>query len=205
MSIFKRSYFNNYNIILFFSLLSLSGVILFYKNLIKLGLEKKLAIFFLFIPGIHFWTCVPGKDSLILLFLALFFYFYLDKKLLLSSTFILGAFLLRPHIGFIFFSAVIISEFLFIKGQKKIFVVILFISILFIVLNTEAVSYFFIDEKSFSQNIFLKMVSHLNVYKEKFVFSTTGYESSNFLFNIFNYLVFPIEFILEATLLWLIY
>tara|TARA_B100000989_G_scaffold298523_1_gene288255 strand:- start:5254 stop:6372 length:1119 start_codon:yes stop_codon:yes gene_type:complete len=188
-------FFNDYNIILFFSLLSLSGIILFYKNLIKLGLEKKIAKFFLFIPGMHFWTCVPGKDSLILLLLALFFYFYLDKRIVLSSIFILGVFLLRPHIGFIFFTALIISEFIFIKGQKKILVLLLFASIIFLILNTETFSYFFVDEKILSQNILLKMFSHFNNYTGKFVFSTTGYESSNFLFNIFNYLVFPIEFI----------
>lgn len=195
----KILFFNDYNIILFFSLLSLSGIILFYKNLIKLGLEKKIAIFFLFIPGMHFWTCVPGKDSLILLLLALFFYFYLDKRLILSSIFILGVFLLRPHIGFIFFSSLIISEFLFIKGHKKIILLILFASILFIVLNTGAVNYFFIDEKFLSQNILLKMFSHFNNYAERFVFSATGYEKSNFLFNIFHYIVFPTEFIFRSN------
>ena len=123
----------------------------------------------------------------------------MDKRLVLSSIFILGVFLLRPHIGFIFFSALIISEFLFIKGHKKIILLILFPSILFIVLNTGAVKYFFIDEKFLSQNILLQMFSHFNNYAERFVFSATGYESSNFLLNIFHYIVFPTEFIFRSN------
>ena len=73
VALLKYLSLNDLNIILLFSLISLSGIIIFYKNLLKLGLEKKIALFFLFIPGIHFWTCAPGKDSLILLFLSCFF------------------------------------------------------------------------------------------------------------------------------------
>lgn len=193
---FKNILFlNNYNIILFFSLLSLSGIILFYKNLIKLGLEKKIAKFFLFIPGMHFWTCVPGKDSLIFFLLSFFFYLYLDKRLILSLLLILSVFLVRPHVGFIFFSALIITEFFFIKGQKKIILLVTFVIVFFIVLNIGPVSYFFVDQKSISQNIFLQMFSHFNNYTEKFILTDTGYESSNFLLNIFSYIFFPPEFI----------
>ena len=73
VALLKYLSLNFLNIILLFSLISLSGIIIFYKNLLKLGLEKKISLFFLFIPGIHFWTCAPGKDSLILLFLSCFF------------------------------------------------------------------------------------------------------------------------------------
>ena len=190
-------FFDDYNIILFFSLLSLTGIIIFYKNLIKLGLEKRIAVFFLFIPGMHFWTCIPGKDSIILFLLAFFFYFYLDKKLIVSLLFVFAVFLVRPHIGFIFFTSVIITEFFLMRGTKKIFFILLLVSISLIVLNTGSVSYFFIDQKSVSDNILIQMFSHFNNFTEKFVLSDTGYKSSFFLFNIFNYLIIPTEFIFK--------
>ena len=68
-------YFKDHNIILFFSLISFLGVSIIIKNLIKIGVEKKIALYLFFIPGVHFWTSAPGKDSLILFFLAFFFIF----------------------------------------------------------------------------------------------------------------------------------
>lgn len=194
-------FFNDYNIILFFSLLSLTGIIIFYKNLIKLGLEKKIAVFFLFIPGMHFWTCIPGKDSIILFLLSFFFYFYLDKKLIVSLLFVFAVFLVRPHIGFIFFASVVITEFFLMRGTKKIIFIMLFACISLIVLNMGSVSYFFIDQKSTSDNVLIQMFSHFNNFTEKFIHSDTGYESSFFLFNIFNYLIIPIEFIFRSNAL----
>ena len=194
-------FFNDYNIILFFSLLSLSGIIIFYKNLIKLGLEKKIAVFFLFIPGMHFWTCTPGKDSMIFFLLAFFFYFYLDKKLILSLLIVFAVFLVRPHIGFIFFTSVIITEFFLMRGTKKIIFIMLLVCSSLIVLNTGSVSYFFIDEKSMSGNVLIQMFSHFNNFTEKFILSDTGYESSFFLFNFFNYLIIPTEFIFKNNTL----
>ena len=190
-------FFNDYNIILFFSLSSLTGIIMFYKNLIKLGLEKKIAVFFLFIPGMHFWTSIPGKDCIILFLLAFFFYFYLDKRLVVSLLFVFAVFLVRPHIGFIFFSSVIITEFFLMKGTKKIIFIVLFVCVSLIVLNTGSVSYFFLDQKSTSDNFLIQMFSHFNNYTEKFIFTDTGYERSFFLLNIFNYLIIPTEFIFK--------
>ena len=37
------------------------------------------------------------------------------------------------------------------------------------------------------------------MFIKKNLYFSTGYESSNFLFNIFNYLVFPIEFIFRSN------
>lgn len=195
VAILKICFLNDLNIILLFSLLSLSGIIIFYKNLLKLGLEKNIAIFFLFIPGIHFWTCVPGKDSLILFFLAIFFYFYIEQRKFLSFIFILLVFLIRPHIGFIFFASVIITEFFLIRGLKKIIFLSILLFIFYFVINLDMVRYFFLDEKILSENIIVQIISNLNNFTNKFTYSDTGYEPNNFLFNIFSYIIFPIEFI----------
>ena len=69
VSIFKYNLlFNDFNLILLFSLISFFGILIFIKNLQKIGVEKKITNLIYLLPGIHFWTCMPGKDSLILFF-----------------------------------------------------------------------------------------------------------------------------------------
>jgi len=187
-------YINNFNIFLIFSILSFIGITLFTINLTKLGLEKKLANLLLFIPGIHFWTCIVGKDSLILFFLGIFFYFYIDKKIFISIFFIFPVFLLRPHIGFIFFVSILITEFILIKGKKKLFFLILLPAVFYYVLNISELRYFFLDSSALSSNYLEQIFTHLNKYSIKYINSDTSYSNIHFLLNISNYIIFPFEF-----------
>ena len=95
-------FFNDFNIILSFSLISYFAILIFTKNLIKLGVDKKIALMLFFIPGIHIWTSLPGKDCLILFFLSCFFYMYIDRKIFLALFFVFFVLLIRPQIGTIF-------------------------------------------------------------------------------------------------------
>ena len=80
----KILFLKQINVILIFSIMSFFGVVIFVNNLVKLGFERKFACLLLFIPSVHFWTGIPGKDALILLCLSCFFSFYIDKKFLVS-------------------------------------------------------------------------------------------------------------------------
>ncbi len=66
-----------------------------------LGINVPLLI--LLLPGFHFWTSALGKDSLIFMFLMMFFYGISNFKrhFLLVLFSIIGVGLIRPHIGFI--------------------------------------------------------------------------------------------------------
>ena len=120
ISIFKNILkLNDLNIITLFSLISFIGINIFIKNLLMIGIEKKIAYILFFIPGIHFWTSVPGKDCLILFFLSSFFYAYFNKKIILSFLFVIIVFLIRPHIGFIFFISILIAELIDMKSYKN--------------------------------------------------------------------------------------
>ena len=148
-------------------------------------------------PGIHFWTCIPGKDCLILFFLSYFFYFYIEKKINLSILFVLLVFLLRPHIGFIFLLSVIIVEVFLVKGYKKFLLLIISLILLYALLNIEASQHFFLSEKSISENFLIQMLEQLKEYSNKYDTTDTVYQSSNIFLNMFNYILFPIEFIFK--------
>ena len=96
-------FFSDYNIIFLFSLISYFGILIFIKNLIKLGIGKEIALLLFFIPGIHIWTSLPGKDCFILFLSSCFFYMYIDKRIFFSLIFVFLIFLIRPQIGIIFF------------------------------------------------------------------------------------------------------
>lgn len=203
----KILFLKQVNIILFFSLMSFFGIAIFLKNLFQLGFQDKYMYLFLFIPSIHFWTCVPGKDSVILFCTSTFFYFYLNKKIFTSIIFILIIGLLRPHIGAMFFIAFLTTEFLTIKGfYKKLVLFLLFLLSCYIFLFSKRTgSYFIISSHelyrsmNFSENILIKMLAQLNNISQKFNTSETAYQSGSFLSNIFKYIFFPPEFIFKKT------
>ena len=61
------------------------------------------------------------------------------------------------------------------------------------------VNYFFIDEKSISENTLVQILSNLNQFVNKYTYSDTAYEVSNFLLNIFNYTIFPVGYIFKTN------
>ena len=196
----KILFFNNANIILVFSLISFFGIIIFVKNLIKLGIKKKVAYMFFFIPGIHFWTCVPGKDSLILFLLSCFFSFYIDRKILISVIFLITLTLLRPHIGAIFLFSLFLTEFIFIKGIKNKFLCIITSLIFFGVLFNLPIikSYFFNTQNLLSDNPLIHILNQFHAIIMKYRFTDSFYmTSSNMFENIFNYIIFPLDLIFK--------
>jgi len=197
----KLLFLNAVNEILVFSLISFFGIILFVNNLIKLGFEKKLAYFLLFIPSLHFWTGIPGKDSLILLFLSFFFHFYIDRKIFLSLFFLFLVFLIRPHIGLIFFVSLIIAEFISLKGFYKKLSILFFSCITFyLILTAERTRGFFLkSENVLSDNFFLKIANQLVNIAQKYGLSNSTYDAGNILSNIFAYVLFPLDFILKPN------
>jgi len=194
---------NDLNIILIFSLFSFFGIVIFIKNLQKLGIEKKITYLLLFLPGIHFWTSVPGKDSIILFLLSFFFYLYLDRKILISLFFLFFVFLVRPHIGIIFILTIAITEFIFIQQYKKKIFIFLFTTLtLTLIFSTEGVQSFLMSEIPDTSNMLILMIHKLHDFSGKYQSSSTYYENLNIVFNIFNYLLFPIQsFIKNNSLL----
>ena len=191
--------FSDLNIKILFSLFSFIGTIFFYKNLISIGLTKKLAQLLIFIPSMHFWTCPVGKDSLIFLFLNWFFYLYINKKLYFAIVLIFFTFLIRPHVGLIFFSSFLITEFFLIKGHKKFLIFLLFLASFYLILTTGSVSYFFISSETLSTNPIINIFHRISLFMDAFSLSDTSYENSNFILNMFSYIFFPLEFILKQN------
>lgn len=189
-------FFDELNIIFIFSIISFFGIIIFIENLIKIGVDKKIAYLLFFIPSIHFWTSSPGKDSLILFFLSCFFKFYIDRKLMISMFLLFFVLLIRPQIGTIFFISIAITEFIIVSSWIKKAFIIFFISLFFYsVLNLDFSSGYITNTSIFSDNIFYQMLSQINSITYKFIDTSTSYHPSHFTINIFNYMFFPIEFI----------
>ena len=198
----KFLFLSQYTVILIFSLISFFGIAIFILNLIKLGLEKKIASWLLFIPGIHFWTGIPGKDCLILFSLSCFFYFYIDRKIYYSLLFILIVTLIRPHIGAVFLLSIGITEFIVIKGiYKKLIVFLIACVTIYGLLHYPRTSGFFMhrSEADISDNIIYPMLKYLNVLSIKYSLASSSYEGGNIISNIFNYIFFPIDFIYKLN------
>lgn len=190
--------FNDLTIIILFSLFSFIGIIFFYKNLISLGLKKQLTKLLIFIPSIHFWTCAPGKDSLLFLLLNWFFYLYMNKKLYFSILLIFFVFLIRPHVGLIFLSSILFAEFFIIKGHKKVIFIVVFLISIYLSLTLSQVNYFFIMD-TVSANPIINVLNRISFFINNFALSDTSYENSNFIFNIFSYIFLPVEFIFKKN------
>ena len=198
-------FLSDINIIFIFSLISYFGILIFVKNLVKLGFEKKIVCYLLFIPGIHFWTGVPGKDSLLLFCLSLFFYFYIDRKIIFSLFFILIVSMIRPHIGLIFLISIALTEFILIQKYKNKFLMLLITIVCFYgIINFPMTKGFFLNNSLvLSDNIFLQILNQLNAISQKYSSSSSFYGGGNVLSNIFNYILFPTGFIFKKTSLFI--
>ncbi len=190
-------FFNDFNIILSFSLISYFGILIFLKNIVKLGVEKKIAFILFFLPGIHLWTSLPGKDCLILFFLSCFFYMYIDKKLFFSILFVIPVLLIRPQIGVLFLLSIGITEFFLIRGYKKIIIFALSFFLFYLILNSNFASGYLTSKSIFSDNLIFQMLGKISELSLKYNQSDGAYEVNNVVLNIFNYLVFPIDYIFK--------
>lgn len=101
-------YYLNFSKIALFILFGFFGYIGFYYFVKMIwasnqNFKTKYVQIILFLPGFHFWTSALGKDSLIFMFLMLFFYTISRNRfniLLLVFSFI-GIYLIRPHMAMV--------------------------------------------------------------------------------------------------------
>ena len=202
ISFFKKILlFDKLNIIILFSLISFFGILIFVENLIKIGTDKKIAYLIYFVPGFHFWTCYPGKDSLILIALSCFFKFYIDRKFIISMCFIFIVLLIRPQIGIIFFLSIAITEFILSNWSKKIITLLISFLFFYLILNLDFSSGYITNKLILSDNVLIQMLAKINSLSLKFWGTASSYNPGNFLINIFNYIFFPIEFIFKNNTL----
>ena len=98
-----------FNLILFFSLLGYTGIVLFYKTILLVIPTNphwgkiKLFPFLLFLPNMHLWSVAVGKDSLLFFLIALFTYslLHLRKRFLWALFSVFTAYYIRPHVALI--------------------------------------------------------------------------------------------------------
>ncbi|WP_375238368.1 hypothetical protein [Aurantibacter sp.] len=147
-------------VFLVYSTLSFVGFIKLYKLILSFEYSTTLKILgipifplVLFLPGLHYWTCALGKDSLAFFVVVFFIEHLVNNKsksgMLLIITVLL---LIRPYLVIFMFIAFILnitlfkSNFTFKKGFLVFFSLIIgFISIkvLFNYLNVDMMSYVF--------------------------------------------------------------
>ena len=99
------SYFFSF---ILFGFLGFLGVLFFYSSLRSLLKETPYMAylpFILFIPGIHFWSSAPGKDSMFMFAtgLLLFSLLRFEKRWILSFLALTCMAMFRPHIAFFAF------------------------------------------------------------------------------------------------------
>ena len=124
---------------------------------------------------------------------------YMNKRIIFSLFFIFLVLLLRPQIGTIFLLSVFLTEFLIIKGYKKFIILLFFVVIFFFILNSSITSGYLLSKNVFTENFIFQMLGKVNEMSLKFSNSETSYEVNNVFLNIFNYLVFPIDFIFKQN------
>ena len=182
---FKKLGLVEFTIVFFFSTVGLIGVLFFYLNLVKLGIKKKYSYLFIFLPGLHIWTSLPGKDVLIFTSLSIFFYCMMNSRKFLCFLLIIFTFLIRPITGTIFFLAFFLNEFFKLPINLKLFILSFLILVIF--LFQESVGpYFHYDSLSI---LFKK-------YIYKYEYTTLHYLPSNIISNIFAYVIVPLDILL---------
>jgi len=111
---------------LIFSLVSFAGVLILYRNLMRItGSKVKLQLLVLVVmllPNLHFWTSLIGKEALLIIPLVVFSREVCRQRyfsiLLLTSTLLTA--LVRPHIAFVLFlSYVLALLFTFPLSRKR--------------------------------------------------------------------------------------
>jgi len=98
-----------FSLILFFSLIGYTGIVLLYKTILTVipthprwG-KIQLFPFLLFLPNMHLWSVAVGKDSPLFFLIALFTYslLRLKKRFLWVVFSVFAAYFIRPHIALI--------------------------------------------------------------------------------------------------------
>jgi len=126
---FVKIGFGYLTLTLLFSAISLIGFLTYYnlykqKGYLNLTNSNFLAVFWLFLPSLHFWSSFLGKDAIVFVMLALVLK-AIDSKYYKSPLlflFVVLAFFIRPYSVLIVLLALVISilSFAKIKLKKKI-------------------------------------------------------------------------------------
>lgn len=189
--VFNLHYFSIFIFLGFFS--SIGFVLLFIsfsKILNKFQLNKNLLFGIFLFPSWHFFTSFPGKDSIIILSIGLFFFYIIKKNFFYLIISIILIYLVRPHILFLVLPIALLiwmHYYSFNKFKSKIKYFIFCISILVI---------FLIFLKNFSPTYFNLVVNFSEQgattrnYSKQF---SGWYETGNNIFsNSFKYLLYPL-------------
>ena len=189
--IFNLHYFSIFIFLGFFSSIGFLLLFLSFTEILnKFQLNKNLLFGLFLFPSWHFFTSFPGKDSIFLLSIGLFFFYIIKKNFYYLITSIILMYLIRPHILFLFLPIAFLvwSHFyLFKKFKSKIFYLTLFVLIFVI---------FLIFLKYFNPNYFDLVFNFseqgviVRNYSNKF---SGWYETGNSIFlNSFKYLLYPL-------------
>ena len=127
----------------------------------------------------------------------------MNKKFLISLVFILFVILIRPQVGVIFLISIGLTEFYFVKGVKKLLVLITTLVVFYLDLNSSLTGGYLVSKNIFSDNLIYQMLGKINELSIKFNSLNSSYEINNLYFNIFNYLIFPIDFIFKENSLFI--
>ena len=92
-----------------------------------------------------------------------------------------------------------LTEFLIVEGRKKLIILLISVLGFYFIISSGISGTYLIDKHAITDNIILKMIAKISDVSSRFSLSGTSYESSNILFNIFNYLIFPTEFIFKSN------
>ena len=96
--------------------------------------------------------------------------------------------------------SLLFNEFILKTGKQKfIYLFIFFVGIFIFFSLPQIQSLFFNNNNMISNNIILKILSELNSQAGKFLNTGTGYESSSLYINMFNYILFPLEFLVKSN------
>ena len=183
-----------FTIFIFLGFFSSFGLVLLYISFNKLltnyHVNKNILLLFFLFPSWHFFSSFPGKDSIILFSIGLFYFILFKKKYLYLILPLSLMYIVRPHI--MYFTLIItlfafVNNFLMIKIKNKIrYIIFLILSASIIIYLTKLFlpSYF-----EFLYN-FLEKGNLQRSYSSDF---SGWYETdNNIIKNSILYLVYPI-------------
>ena len=189
--VFNLHYFSIFIFLGFFSSIGFLLLFISFSEILnKFQLNKNLLFGLLLFPSWHFFTSFPGKDSIFLLSIGLFFFYLIKKNSFYLIISIILIYLIRPHILFLFLaiaSLVWMHYYLFTIFKNKILYFIFFVLI-------SAISLIFV--KIF-YSVYFDMA--VNFFESGTMVRNYGntfsgwYETENNIFtNSFKYLLYPL-------------
>jgi len=189
--IFNLHYFS---IFIFFGFFSSIGFLLLFISINEILKEFNLntnLLFGLFLfPSWHFFTSFPGKDSIYLFSIGLFFFYFIKKNVFYLIISIILIYLVRPHIlMLVLFSGLLIWVHYYLKNTIKsklsYFILIL------IIIASSLMALKQINPNTFSH--IANFFEHGALYRSYSNEFAGWYETGNNIFiNSFKYLLYPL-------------